>query len=119
MEPMAATGSSTSHQKAEKRQLAIGNDVLKYVKDTDSALHAKWGDKFLEVPEAEVCTEYFFGMVATYIAQVAVIEPGRINAGQGYDNQTAEIFFNGLLFQTKERLKGSTSSQTQVRPSRA
>ena len=64
---MAATGSSTSHQKAEKRQLAIGNDVLKYVKDTDSALHAKWGDKFLEVPEAEVCTEYFFGMVATYL----------------------------------------------------
>ena len=50
----------------------------------------------MQVPEAEVATEYFFGMFATYISSVYVIPSGK-SAGQGYHSQTAEVIFNDIL----------------------
>ena len=86
---------------------------LEALKSTNPEQHARWGGEIMQVPEADVATEFFFGMFATYISSVYVIPSGK-NAGQGYHSQSAEVVFNDILNQTRERLKHSTLPQTQV-----
>ena len=93
----------------------MGNLFLKHAHESNALESANWGDDIMAVPEKEVATELFFGLLSTYLATVYVIPKGNVNADQGLDNQTAEIYFNGILNQTRERLKKSEEPQTKVR----
>lgn len=113
MAPMAATGTSASTIKAAVNHVRIGNLFLEHISKENADLSARWGKDFLKVPETEICTEYFFGMVATYLASVYISEGGA-SKGNHISSTTAELYFNALLNMTKERLRLSTQQQTQV-----
>ena len=115
MKPMASTGSSAGYKSAQENHLRIGNNFLSHTETSNPADHERWGSDFMQVPEVEVNTIYFWGMAGTFIATVAVIKPGHKNAGQGYDSQSAEVIFNGLMNSQRERFKHSASTRTKVR----
>jgi len=72
------------------------------------------GVDFMKVPEMEAMTEYFWGMLATYLTTVYISPPGTTNPNQHLGSSTAEIYFNSLLSMTRERLRLSTLPQTKV-----
>ena len=111
---MSSVGTTVGYVKAQANHIKIGDAFLRSLLQTNADLASKWGTDFMRVPEEEVCTEYFFSCVATYVSSVHVIEPGNKNAGQCFDSSTAEIVFNSLLNQTKERLKESSSPKKTV-----
>lgn len=114
VQPMASHGTSKGYVDAQANQRRIGDAFLRHIATSNPEHAARWGDDFMQVPEAEICAQDFWGMFATYIATIAIIAPGNKNSGQHYDNQTAEIILNSVLLQTKERLKSSSSAQKTV-----
>lgn len=114
MEPMIAKGNADNTVKAQANHLKIGNQFLEHAGAVNEGLSARLGVDFMKVPETEAMTEYFWGMLATYLATVYVSPPGTTNANQHLGSGTAEIYFNGLLNMTRERLRLSTLPQTKV-----
>ena len=114
MEPMKSTGTSGGYVASMQNHRRIANCFLAHTATSNPEDHAKWGEDIMLVPELEVTTEYFFGLFATYISSVHVINSKDKSGGEGYASVTAEVIFNSVLNQTRERLKSSTCPQTQV-----
>ena len=67
------------------------------------------------MPEPEICTQDFFGSLATYIVDIYEIKEGDKNAGQTMAKSTLVQLWSGLIEHTKHRFIKSTSVQTQER----
>ena len=115
MQPMSSKGTAVNTMQGAANHRRIGNLFLESARKTNPET-AKWGTDIMQVPEEEILTEYFFGMLATYLACVYEISDGNANAGKGFSSASAEIVFNGILDQTRERArKTSASEQKTVR----
>ena len=114
MEPMIAKGNADNTVKAQVNHLKIGNLFLEHAGAVNEGLCARLGVDFMKVPEMEAMTEYFWGMLATYLTTVYISPPGTTNPNQHLGSSTAEIYFNSLLSMTRERLRLSTLPQTKV-----
>lgn len=115
MEPMLAAGNADNTIKAAANHLKIGNSFVIHVGNVNSGLSPRLGADYLKVPEAEAMTEYFFGLLASYLASVYISPPGTTNSGQHLSSSTAEIYFNALLNMQKERFRLSPLPQSKVR----
>ncbi len=112
LEPMQTKGSAANTLKATANHIEFGNGFLEYAAQANEGLGAKWGTDILNVPEAEICTEYFFEMLATYLTTTYKIPDGSRNHGLCLSSGTAEVYFNALLNMTRERVRLSTLLQT-------
>ena len=115
MEPMLAAGNADNTIKAAANHLKIGNSFVIHVGNVNSGLSPRLGADYLKVPEAEAMTEYFFGLLASYLASVYISPPGTTNPGKHLSSSTAEIYFNALLNMQKERFRLSPLPQSKVR----
>ena len=95
---MTAEGTGASTVSGNGNQVRVATEFLKY------SASEKWGQVWEEVPEAELCTQDFWGSVATYLAEVYIIPPGHKNAGTGFHHSTAVGIWSELLDSLKKRL---------------
>ena len=109
---MQTAGNAVNTLKAAANHLEFGNGFLEYAGQANEGLSARWGADFTKVPEAELCTEYFFEMLATYLTTVYIIPDGARNQGSRLSSGTAEVYFNALLNMTRERVRLSPLLQT-------
>ena len=95
----------------------MADAFLIYIKGVDAELSARWGQSWVEVPEAEAASTELFGFLATYLAEVHMSYPQAtyVNAGQHYDTKTAEGIWSGLVQTVKVRFGKSTMESTKVR----
>ena len=107
--PMQATGASANTLSGKANHVRIGECFLAH------ADNAAWGKTWTDVPEAEICTQDFFGSLATYLVSDYKIAEGQKNPGQALAKSTAVQTWSGLIDHTRQRFGKSTSMQTQER----
>ena len=115
MQPMSSKGTAVNTMQGAANHRRIGNLFLESARKTNPET-AKWGTDIMQVPEEEILTEYFFGMLATYLACVYEISDGNANAGKGFSSASAEIVFNGILDQTRERARKTSGTRARAAP---
>ena len=106
---MKAVGDSPATQSGKGNFLRIGDLFLAH------ADNSAWGKVWTDVPEPEICTQDFFGSLATYIVDIYEIKEGDKNAGQTLAKSTLVQLWSGLIEHTRNRFSKSTSVQTQER----
>ena len=106
--PMTTQGAARGTVSIKQNQIRILERFLEF------SANEVWGTVWAEVPEAEVCTQDFWGSFATYLSEVYVISEGEKNAGQGMAPSTTVNTWSGLLDSTKQRFSKSDSEQTKV-----
>ena len=109
--PMDAGGTSNPRPRPTtptNSQVQLGEAFLAH------AQNEKWGLKWSEVPEEEICTNDFWGSLATYIAEIYTIGEGKKNQGKNLSRKVGVQEWSGLLHQVKLRFNKSTSTCTQV-----
>ena len=113
---MAAEGTSKPWMQAKDNHVKVGDKFLEYIAEHDatSELAARWGKVWMEVPEHEACGNEIFGHLATYLADVHLIEAGNRNQGQLYDPSSAETVWSGLVQCNKKLFSKSTEERTKV-----
>ena len=87
---MKHTGGSTSWTGAQANHLKVAGAFLEHIKEADTQLHAKWGLKWIEVPEEFACVREIFAHLATYLVETHLIEKGQVHAGKRFHPKTAK-----------------------------
>lgn len=113
---MQAKGNSVSWTSAQANHIKVFDKFLEYIAEHDEALSVRWGKAFAEVPEAEACANEIWGHLATFLAEVYIIPPGQVNAGQHYNASSAQGAWSNLLQLTKLRFNNKAElASTRVR----
>lgn len=111
---MTAQGSSSDWVKGQANQKRIVTKFLKYLADVGAEESALWRLTWEGVPEAELCTQKFWGMFGQYLLETYTIEPGHKNAGNLMDSGSVVSVWGGLIQQAKQIYQRSTEVKTQV-----
>ena len=112
---MTSGGISSSWTSAVANHVKVGDAFLMYISGQDEERGARWGTKWEEVPEEQACTQELFGFLATYLAETHRISEGNKNAGQLFDQSTADAAWGGLIQNVKKRFGKSVKPSTTVR----
>jgi hypothetical protein len=113
---MTAAGGSKSWVGSKANHVKIGDSFLQYISESDDAdLSERWGLSWDKVPEKEAAGREIFGHLATYLAEVYIIPPGNKNAGQHYDQSTADGVWGGLVQTVRHRFEKSEDADTKAR----
>ena len=111
---MLSGGTSKVTKQAKANQHAKGDAFLKYIKENDADLSARWGSEWASVPEEELTQEGIWGHFASFLADVYVIPKGERNQGEMLKIKTAHGMWGGLIFQARGKLAKSTRQETKV-----
>ena len=111
---MPSGGTSKPTQQAKSNQQAKGDSFLKYIKEHDADLSARWGTDWASVPEGELTQESIWGHFASYLADVYIIPAGEKNGGEHLKVKSAHGVWGGLIFQARGALAKSTRLETKV-----
>ena len=65
---MTAGGDSKSWEAQKAHHHTLGDEFLEWIASNDPDLTTRWGVKWAEVPEAEMCATEIHGNLATFIA---------------------------------------------------
>ena len=106
---MTAGGDTNNWEKGKANHVRIGTCFLKH------AQNPAWGLIWAGVPEADICSEEFFGSLATFLVEIYVIESGQKNQGKNLASGTAIQVWSGLIDEVKNRFSKSVSEQTKAR----
>ena len=110
--PLQPGGESASTVSAKANQINIANEFLAQL---SSDLRQQAGDDFEKVRAEVICTEEFWGHLASFLCFTYKIKGGRKNAGKPLDEDTAIPIWSGLINQAKQRFsKGGLSEGNKV-----
>ena len=112
---MTPQGGSIDWAKGQANQQRILASFLLWMNEVCADESEQWGLTWEAVPEAELCTEKFFGIFAQYLLETYLIPNGCKNAGKLLDSASAIAVWSGAINQTRLRFSKSTRQQTQAR----
>ena len=108
---MTADGSSDSWENNKTNQIRLGNEFLKHLSTTDSALSAKWGEDWASVREEAACSCEIYEHFATFICFTY-----KKNGDKPLAINSVRAVWGGVIHQASSRFKASTCPETKVRP---
>ena len=108
---MTADGSSDSWENNKTNQIRLGNEFLKHLSTTDSALSAKWGEDWASVREEAACSCEIYEHLATFLCFTY-----KKNGDKHLAISSVRTVWGGLIHQASLRFKASTCPETKVRP---
>ena len=107
-------GASESWENNKSNQIRLGNEFLKHISTTDSALSKKWGADWTSVPEEHRCGTKLFEHVAYFFVHVYTK-----SSGKPLELGGALAAWGGLIHQASQEFKRSTRQETKVCSARA
>jgi hypothetical protein len=108
---MTADGSSDSWENNKTNQIRLGNEFLKHISTTDSALSAKWGEDWVSVREEAACSCEIYEHFATFLCFTY-----KKNGDKHLAISSVRAVWGGVIHQASSRFKASTCPETKVRP---
>ena len=111
--PSAGNAKATVAGKSSQDKVMV--EFLLYMAGEVPELSAVWGVIWEKVPEKYLADRKIWGYLASFIAEVKVIDAGSKNAGELYDLETAHGKWTGLIDTARKRCAGSDNPQTVVR----
>ena len=106
---MTADGASVSWENNKDNQNKLANLFLAHISITDSALSTKWGLDWATVPEEHAAHIDIYGHGANFLVYTY-----KKSTGKPLELGGVIVVFNGWLYQTQQRLKGSARQATKV-----
>jgi hypothetical protein len=108
---MTAEGASESWENNKSNQTRLGNEFLKHIGITDSALSSKWGTDWSSVPEEHAAGQEIYGHGATLLCFTYKKSTGKLLELGG-----VKTVWGGWIFNASQRFKSSTRQETKVHP---
>jgi hypothetical protein len=108
---MTADGSSDSWENNKANQVRLGNEFLKHISTTDSALSAKWGQDWVSVSEEAACSCEIYEHFATFLCFTY-----KKTGDKWLAIGSIRAVWGGVIQQAYQRFKASTCPETKVRP---
>ena len=107
---MTADGSSESWENNKGNQVHLGNEFLKHISLTDSALCSKWGTDWSSVPEEFAASQELYGHGASFL-----VFTYKKLTGKSLELGGVKTVWAGWIYQAAQRFKNSTRQETKVR----
>lgn len=106
---MGAAGASDSWTNNQSNQVRLGNEFLKWISITDSALNSKWGLEWTKIPEQHAAGRELYGHFATFLCRTY-----KKKDGKHLETGGAVAVWGGIIYQASQRFKHSTRPETKV-----
>jgi hypothetical protein len=115
MTAMTMDGASTSNASNIASHNKIGDAFLEAIASSNPELAAKWGAKWVSVPEEFACANEIHEFNATFLTSIYLIPKGKTNAGKPLSHDSAIEYWGGMIYDLKRRFQHSTEQSTKVR----
>lgn len=106
---LTAEGASDSWENNKSNQVRLGNEFLKHISTTDSALGKKWGTDWARVPEQHRCSTEIYEHIAYFFVHVY-----KKSTGKPLELGGVITAWGGLISQASQEFKQSTRQETKV-----